>query len=270
MKASIPALLIVLLLATACEESPRDEGRVTADTLTVETRADSVAMRVYLAMGGPDAWASLPYLRFDFAGGTDTSRTVRARHLWNRQTGEYRVEMLAGGDSTYVALFDIDTREGDVYLNGTEVDSTVEQQMLQQAYGRFINDSYWLLMPVKMMDPGVERVYEADSSSSGRDVVRLSFDGVGLTPGDQYWVYVDEETGRVDEWAFLLQGHPRDHTPQPIQWRGYKSIDTPGGTITVSERKVRNGNVTYTDNVDVPAELPEGAFTDPNPILSDS
>ena len=271
MKASVPALLLfALILPTGCADAPRDEATRVADTMRVETRADSVAMRVYEAMGGPDAWASIPYLRFDFAGGTDTSRTLRAAHLWNRMTGEYRVEMPAGEDSTYVALFDVDTREGDVYLNGEEVDSTTERQMLERAYTRYINDSYWLLMPVKMMDPGVQRTYVADSSNGGMDVVRLSFQDVGLTPGDRYFVYVDTETGRVARWAFHLQHHPADHVPQPIQWIDYKSIDTPHGTITVSERKVGGGNVTYTDNVDVPRELPEGAFSDPNPILVDS
>ncbi len=142
--------------------------------------------------------------------------------------------------------------------------------MLERAYGRFINDTYWLLMPVKMMDPGVTRTYVADSSMGGMDVLRLSFDAVGLTPGDQYWVYVDKNTGRVERWAFLLQGHPRDHVPQPIRWTDYKSFQTPAGTIELSERKTRNGSVTYTDNVDVPENLPDGAFSDPTPILQGS
>ena len=271
MKATLPALILsALILSSGCADSSHDRSAGAADTMRVETRADSIAMRVYEAMGGPDAWAALPYLRFDFAGGSDTSRTLRASHLWNRMTGEYRVEMPSGEDSIYVALFDVDTREGDVYLNGEEVDSTTERQMLERAYTRYINDSYWLLMPVKMMDPGVERTYVADSSAGGMDVVRLSFQQVGLTPGDQYWVYVDTETGRVSRWAFHLQHHPADHVPQPIQWTDYKSFDTPHGTIMVSERKVGSGSVTYTDNVDVPRELPEGAFSDPYPMLVDS
>lgn len=267
MKSFLYALLLpALLVVTGCVDAPNRETG-TAAPIAVETKADSVAMSAYEAMGGPDAWAAVPNLRFDFATGDDTSRVVRARHLWNRATGEYRVEIPSGEDSIYVAIFDTDTQEGDVYLNGAEADSATERRVLEQAYGRFINDSYWLLMPVKMMDPGVERAYEADSSTNGTEVVRLSFEGVGITPGDQYWVYVDSETGRVERWAYRLQGHPPDHVPQPIRWTDYKSIDTPAGTITVSERKVGRGFVIYTDNVDVMKEPPEGAFTDPNPIL---
>lgn len=261
---------LLILSTTGCGSSADESGVSAADTMKVETRADSVAMRAYEFMGGPDAWAALPAIRFDFASGNDTSRTLRASHLWNRKTGEYRVEMPRGGDSTYVALFNVNTREGDVYLNGQQVDSTTENQMMEQAYSRFINDTYWMLMPTKMMDPGVERTYVADSSTSQIDVVRLQFEEVGLTPGDTYWVYVDKNSGRVEKWAYRLQGHPPDHVPRPIGWTDYKSFETPAGTITVSERKVGNGFAIYTDNAAVPDEMPEGAFSDPNPILSDS
>jgi hypothetical protein len=270
-KLYVVSLLTVLMLVSACADSTQNQaGPAPADTMRVETRADSVAMHAYDALGGPNAWASVPYLRFDFASGSDTSRTLRASHLWNRMTGDYRVEMHAGGDSTYVALFNVNTREGDVYLNGEEVEDATEQELLEQAYGRFINDTYWLLMPVKMMDSGVTRTYLPDSSTSEMDVLRLSFDGVGLTPGDQYWVYVDKNSGLVEKWAFRLQRHPPDHVPQPIQWVAYKTFDTPTGPIQISERKIRNGSITYTDNVDVPEDVPEGAFTDPNPMLQGS
>lgn len=276
MKASLPlltpllGLLALSLFATAGCDAPGGEPATVADTMVVETMADTVAMRVYDSMGGPQAWAALPHLQFDFATGNDTSRTLRARHLWNRATGDYRVEMPAGQDSLYVATFNVNTREGDVYLNGEAVEGESKDELLEQAYARFINDSYWLLMPVKMMDPGVQRSYEADSSTDAMEVVRLSFDSVGLTPGDQYWVYVDRESGRVDHWAYHLQRQPADHIPRPIRWTDYKSFDTPHGTITVAERKVGDGFVIYTDNVEVPDELPEGAFSDPNPVLIDS
>lgn len=269
---TLTAALLILpaaLTVSGCGESGGG-GVSAADTMRVETRADSIAMRAYEALGGPNAWASMPYLRFDFASGNDTSRTLRASHLWDRTTGDYRVEIPAGRDSMYVVLFNVESRDGDVYLNGEQVEGSDEERMLQQAYTRFINDTYWLLMPVKMMDPGVTRTYIPDSSQGDMDVVQLSFDNVGLTPGDQYWVYVDRNTGRVESWAFRLQGHPRDHVPQPIRWTGYRSFQTPEGPVEVSERKTRNGSVTYTDNVEVPETLPEGAFTDPNPILQES
>ena len=263
---------IGLFLLAACE-TPSPEGDDTAsavDTFQITSRADSIAMQVYEEFGGPEAWASLPYLRFDFAGGTDSTRQLRASHLWDRMSGDYRLEMMGGVDTVYVALMNVNTREGEVYLNGEPVDSTQRTELLERAYRRYINDSYWLLAPVKMMDPGVSRTYVADSSTAETDVLRLSFADVGLTPGDQYWLYVDAQTDRVDQWAYRLQHHPQDHVPTPIEWTDYKTLQAPAGEILVAERKVGPGYVMYTDNVQAPAEVEDGAFTDPTPMLTGS
>ncbi len=262
-------LLIPLLIASVgCSERPADTtAMANVELPELRSRADSVAMAVYEAYGGPAAWSSLRFLRFDFATGDDTSRSVHGRHFWDRMTGDYRVEMPSGTDTVYVALFNVNTQEGDVYMNGTELDSAREAELLESAYRRYINDTYWLLMPVKLLDPGVDRTYLADSSNAERDVLHLTFGNVGLTPGDQYWVYVDPQTHRVDQWAFRLQHHPEDHVPQLIEWAGHKELDTPHGEVVVSERKPRNGSVLYTDNVAVPDEAPEGVFSDPQPML---
>lgn len=268
-------LLIPLLVASmGCSENA-SENAVSAGSLgagsasmpAMETKADTVAMAVYNAYGGPAAWTALPYLRFDFATGSESDRAVHGSHFWNRMTGDYRVEMPAGEDSTYVALFNVNTREGDVFLNGSEVEEEREAELLESAYRRFINDTYWMLMPVKLFDPGVHREYVPDSSDVEHDVLRLSFGEVGLTPGDQYWVYVDRETGLVDQWAFRLQNHPPDHVPQKITWAGHTTFDTPQGDIVISQEKPRDGSVLFTDNVAVPVEPPAGVFTDPEPML---
>ncbi len=244
----------------------------------METRADSVAMKVFEAYGGPEAWADLRYLRFDFAIGSSASpddssaappeRTVRGRHLWDRMTGDYRLEMPRGGDTLYVALFNTHApAEGSVWLFGERVDAGEEAALLENAYRSFINDTYWLLMPAKLFDEGVHRNYLPDSSSADVDVLHLSFGDVGLTPGDQYWVYADKETGRIRQWAYRLQHHAPDHLPQPIAWSSHKTFETPSGALVVSEQKPGDGFVLFTDRVDMPADVPEGAFADPHSLL---
>ena len=264
-----PLAGLLILLFSACGGTPAENAGA-ADLPDLNTRADSVAMQVYEAFGGPEAWGSLRYLRFDFGGGTETERNVRARHLWDRMSGDYRLEMLGEGDTVHVALFSVDSREGEVYLNGSPVGEARRDELLERAYRRFINDTYWLLMPVKMLDPGVNRTYVSDSSTAETEVIQLSFDEVGLTPGDRYWVYVDSETGRVEQWAYHLEGHPPNHVPTPIEWTGYRTLQAPAGEILVAERKVGPGFVLYTDNVEAPDEVEEGAFTDPTPMLSGS
>ena len=263
-------------VVTGCG-GPSTEGP-SPSLFPMETRADSVAMNVFEAYGGPAAWADLRYLRFDFAtrssaGSDDSSaappeRTVHGRHLWDRMTGDYRLEMPRGGDTLYVALFNTQAPDaGNVWLFGERVEAGEEADLLEQAYRRFINDTYWLLMPVKLFDEGVQRSYLPDSSSADVEVLHLSFGDVGLTPGDQYWIYADKATGRIRHWAYRLERHPSDHAPQPIAWARHKTFETPSGALVVSEQKPGDGFVLFTDRVDMPAEAPEDAFSNPHPLL---
>ncbi|QXD13750.1 hypothetical protein GQ464_009710 [Rhodocaloribacter litoris] len=258
----LPAGLVVVpaLLAAGCGPSRPEAG---VERPPLETYADSVAMRVYEAMGGPEAWARLRYLGFEFAfqpeGG---ERRPGRKHFWDRHTGAYRLEWTPGGDTTYVALFDVDTRDGTVYRNGAPVDSAEAHRLLQTAYRSFINDTYWLLMPVKLFDPGVNRLHVPDSSDAGTDVLRLTFGPVGLTPGDTYWVYVDRASGLVRHWAFVLQGR-ENQPPAHWDWAGYETFETPAGTIRLATRKVGAAGTLLTDRITLPERPPEGIFTDP-------
>jgi hypothetical protein len=266
------AALGLAACATPEAEAPAPEAPA-VERPVLSTRADSIAMRIVDASGGLEAWASAPYLRFDFASFRDSVRTVRARHLWNRRTGDYRVEMPTGPDTTYVVLlnvntFDMEAPEGAAYLNGQPADTSRRADLLKGAYGRFINDTYWLLVPLKVFDPGVHRADVPDSSTADQDVITLTFDDVGLTPGDQYWLYADRATGRLARWAYRLR-HFEATTPTTFHdWVDYTPMEAPAGTVSLATRKVgRGGGATLTDNLSLPPDVPAELFTDPNPRL---
>lgn len=261
----LPCLLLLLLGCEPSETTPPDDPAPQVEMPTLVTKADTMAMHAYEAAGGPAAWAALPYLRFEFAGERDGEARPGIKHLWNRRTGDYRIEMPGGEDSTYVVLFNVNTREGQAYLNGTALDSTQNAQRLEQAYGRFINDTYWLLMPFKLFDPGVTRTYMPDSSNAERDVIHLSFTDVGLTPGDEYWIFMDKETGQVEEWAYHLQSD-RDGR---FTWTGYETHDTPAGPLHFATRKEAAGGngALLTYQIETPTDVPTDLFTDPNPRM---
>ena len=274
---SFLAVLVVLgILGVGCTSDPGssgDDSPSPTDTLTLDTKADSVASRLMTAHGA-DAFASTPYLRFNFAVETPKGTRVIARHLWNRTTGDYRVEWTGGEDSTYVALVNVrnvenETPEGAVYLNGERLSGDEAQQMRQEAYGRFINDTYWLLSPLKVFDSGVNRQYVADSSTAEHDVLHLTFGDVGLTPGDRYWLYVDKESGRLDRWAFHLEGMPDDAAPRHFDWTGYRTLQAPDGAVTLATRKEAVGaeQALLTNELALPSSPPDGAFSNPEPIL---
>jgi len=271
----VPLVAGSLFWAACAPNSGSDSEPTVAptDTIAPETRADSVAYRLLRAHGA-DAWASAPYLRFNFGIETPDGAQTIARHLWNRNTGEYRIEWTAGPDSSYVALVNVrdpqDGRlSGTVYLNGDELTGTAGNSAREQAYGRFVNDTYWLLAPLKVYDPGVNRTYLPDSSTAEHDVLQLTFNDVGRTPGDRYWLYVSTETGQLERWAYHLQGMPDDAPPQFYDWTQYQGLQAPGGTVRLAPRKEAAGadRALLTNQLALPESPPDGAFSTPTPIL---
>jgi len=269
-------LLIGGLLAGCGSDAGSSAATHPTDTINAETKGDSVALRLLTAHGA-DALASAPYLRFNFSVATPEGEQVIGRHFWNRSTGDYRVEWQSGPDSNYVALIDVDDVEnqlppGSVYLNGTELKGEAAEEARQQAYGRYINDTYWLLAPLKVFDPGVSRTYVADSSTADHEVLHLTFGDVGLTPGDEYWFYVSKETGRLDRWAMRLQNMPEDATPQAYSWGDYTTLETSTGSVTLATRHEAVGadQAVLTNELALPSQPPEGAFSNPGPMLGTS
>jgi len=274
--ALVATILAAGLLVTGCASGPDspDSDPALTDTLTLNTTADSVAARLMRAHGA-DALASAPYLRFNFAVETPKGTRVIGRHLWDRTSGDYRVEWQSGPDSTYVALVNVrnvetGTPDGEVYLNGEKLAGKAAQKMRRQAYGRFVNDTYWLLAPLKVFDAGVNRSYAADSSTADHDVLHLTFGDVGLTPGDEYWLYVSNETGQLDRWAFHLQGMSEDAPARHYRWTGDTTLTAPDGPVTLSTRKEAAGaeQALLTNELALPPSPPEGAFSTPEPLLA--
>jgi hypothetical protein len=104
------------------------------------------------------------------------------------------------------------------------------------AYARWVNDSYWLLAPLKLKDPGVTLTYQ--SREGGFEVLHAQFANVGLTPGDQYNFYVDPATHLVRRW---------DYMPSPDKkisgtWEGYKDF---GGLNLSTERRFGDKHIWF-------------------------
>ncbi len=268
------SIAVVSGLVLGCRSDSKPDSARAMDP-PLNSTADSVAHRL-LDAHGADALSSAPYLRFTFAVETPAGTRILGHHFWDRITGDYRVEWTRGSDSSYVALLNIrestaEAPEGTVYRNGTQLRGTIADTRLRDAYGRFINDTYWLLAPIKVFDPGVNRTDLPDSSTAAHDVLHLTFGDVGLTPGDEYWFFVSTETGRLDEWAFHLQGMDEETPPQRFTWTADTTLQAPDGPVTLARRKeaVDGSRAILTTDLALPSSPPENVFSAPDPMLSD-
>ncbi len=257
--------LAVLLLALGCADAPPPPSQDAAP-VPLTSRADSVAYRAVQASGGLAAWDALPVLRFEFGVEHEGQQRIAARHYWDKLGNRYRVEWPGGEDSTYVAIFSAWPNSARAFLNGEPLAGEAAAEAVRTAHRRTINDTYWLLAPLKLFDPGVTRTYVPDSSDAATDVIRLSFDGVGLTPGDEYWLFVDKASGRLARWTFALQGN---RTPRSFEWTAYQQLAGPQGPVYLSARKQAVGapGATLTDQLQAPPAPDSTLFTDPQPRL---
>jgi hypothetical protein len=259
-----------LMGLVGCQGQPQKAPLSPEVLPVVETRADSLALRIYQAWGGPEVWAQLAYIRFDFTVVHEGTPQFRAHHLWHRPTGRYRLEWQKG-DSLYVALFNVRTLEGQVYHNGQSLAGPTAQRLLEEAYRRYRNDSFWLLAPVQLFEAGISRFYEADSSTVTYEVLRIELQHAEGLPAARYWFYIDRQTNLVVQWAYAMQDNPRA-MPAQYRWSGYRQWETPYGIVRWATQKtfLFGPLVIFTDHVTFPQAVPDSWFTNPMPIWEHS
>lgn len=227
-----------------------------------DARSAAIAKQVADAMGGQRTWDVLPYLRFDFVVVRDGKEVARFRHWWDKRRGRSRVEGPDDQGRTVTAIFNLKDKKGKSFTEGiVDTDPKNIESIVQMGYERWVNDTYWLVMPFKLRDPGANLKYaRAQKAADGTqyDVLQLTFDsGVGLTPGDRYWVHVNRSTHLVDRWEMLLQGQKAP--PGSASWEGYTQI----GPVKLSllHRFKERAVVIRFENVAAPPTMDESVFT---------
>ena len=229
-----------------------------------DAKAAAIADAVMKAGGGDAGGAATKYLRFTFAvekeGAIRSSRT----HYWDRVSNRHHLEWTSKDGKSLVCVQYLDTREGVCTAGDQPLFDSEAKPYLETAYDMWINDTYWLLMPYKMKDPGVHLKYDGEEKDGAKvyDKVLLSFDNVGLTPKDRYWAYVDRQTHRMDKWAFVLQnekGEAGTEAPSLWKWTGWSKF---GGMMLSTEKSSADGKTKILFK-DVAAfdKLPEEIFT---------
>ncbi len=213
-----------------------------------DPKAIEIADQVMTALGGRENYDNTRYLTWRFFG--------RRLHVWDKWTGNIRYEDGKGA----IILMNINTKQGKVWQDGEPVvEEAALQEKLEQGYRAWINDSYWLVMPYKLRDPGVTLTYvREDKTEDGRpaDVLSLTFDNVGVTPNNKYEVYVDKETRLVTAWSFFTNAG--DEAPRfKLPWSNWKSY----GTIMLADSFGERGH----KDVAAFSELPAAVFEKPDP-----
>jgi hypothetical protein len=248
------AATVALCMFTACaSDSAEDlEGEGS------DARALKIAKSVMKALGGRGQFNAVRYLSFHFVVERDSQRVSDWRHDWNRQNNDYRLEGKNDKGDELLMVFNLLSRDGEAYKNGLPVEGEERRVLLEFAYGRFINDTYWLLMPYKLRDPGVMLTFDGEEVINNQrfEVIKLRFaPSVGLTPQNVYRVFVDPSTSRIHRWEYFPE---EGKEPRPAWWNEWREF----GNVTLAlERKFdgRNARLLF-EGVAVSNEAPAGLF----------
>ena len=262
MRRTFAFLIISATLAAACSQ-PDTSGSDSQVSIQVETPADSLALVLTDAMGGLDTWENTRYLRFDFYVDTEAGKRSFRKHLWDRKENRYRQEYTIGTDSMVTVVFNTADTTGQAFINGGVVSEDESRRLVERAHVSYINDTYWLLAPLKVFDAGVSRDLEA-SDVDGQTNLKLSFQGVGYTPGDQYWLSISDDSGLLQSWTYLLQGRESTRT---YTWEDYQTYDTPAGQMTLAPRKTSGSVSIFTDNISFPGEVADMMYESGDTLL---
>ncbi|HWN41030.1 MAG TPA: DUF6503 family protein [Thermoanaerobaculia bacterium] len=245
-----------LVLVAALSLAPRPGA---AHPHSATPTAEEVAGNVMQALGGKEAWDKTRFLRFSFAG--------RRTHWWDKWTGQHRLEGQNQEGKKYVVLENVNSKEGVAWLEGQKLEGEAAKEMLERAYGAWINDTYWLLMPYKLQDPGVNLSYVGEEDVEGKkyDKLLLTFQQVGLTPGDRYWAYINRDSHLMDRWAYVLQSMEPGSAPTVWRWEGWQKY----GNVMLASKRVQLGTEPRTlelGDIAVTDTLPDAVFTSPEPV----
>ncbi len=156
----------------------------------------------------------------------------------------------------------MNSKQGQAFFNGKPAEGEAADALLKTAYGRFINDGYWLLAPWKIFDPGVRLAYEGEKpcpDGGTCDVLRLSFESVGLTPKDRYWLWITRDGRKMVQWQYLLNGATDE--PTTAQWKDWQKIG--GMSLSLDKPIAGKPAAIRFENVTISPTREEGLFKPP-------
>lgn len=166
----IVILLIIGFIAIKffSESEPQGQAGSEADQLA-QTIMDNL---------NKDAFDSIPYLQWEFF-------RPGQKYFWDKKNNNAIIEW---GDNK--VIFDLDTYEADCFINNQPAPTDDIEGLKSKAWSNWCNDSFWMIAPYKLFDPGTKR--EIVDLEDGNKGLKVTYGTGGVTPGDVYLWELDK------------------------------------------------------------------------------
>jgi len=191
---------------------------------------DGIINKLWEAIGGRDNWRNARYFMFSCVGGSTSSFAHGERtYLWDKQEGNCRFEGTTTDNESVVALFNIKTNEGSVYLNGEKLSNpNTSAGVIKDVAAEFERDAYLLFLPTAL--DGDQASYSVTGEklvgSQRFTVVALRNRKTSFESSVDGELYIDAQTGMIQQWR---SDHHRDY----VTVGGFKDI---GGGLVLPTR----------------------------------
>jgi hypothetical protein len=142
------------------------------DVKASNPKADALARKILKAIKH-DAYKKTRYLEWSFGG--------RRSFKWDKQKHSVDVSW----DNNKVVLHPNNREQNTLFIDGKET-SENKEELTKKAEDIFNNDSFWLVAPHKLFEPGIIRnIVNID----GKEALKVTYTAGGTTPGDSYiWI----------------------------------------------------------------------------------
>ena len=216
MKPYLAVVISLLALAPAMWAAEESAGK-----------GPTLATDLWKASGGEN-WGKVKEIDFTFAVEQEGKRLFAAEHAWN----------VAAGTDT-VKWKDKQGKDHNVTVN---LGAPPAEGEGKDAFARWVNDSYWLLAPLKIRDRGVKVEAGGPKQLDGAslETIQLSFDNVGLTPTDRYVFYIDAQTKLPRAWDYI----PATGTGMQATWEKFQDL---GGLKLATEHNFNGKTIKLAD-----------------------
>ena len=217
-----------------------------------DPKAKALAERVLQQMGGTEGWEATRFISWAFIG---------QYQIWDKQQQQFRWEK-----DSLVAVLDIQNRTGKVYVRGQALqDEEKVRSLLDHAYGQWVYNSFWLLMPFRLLDAETNLEYAGEGhtqTGAPADILEVTFPEEGQ---GKYLVWIEKSEALVTQWAFFSDST----STTPVFIRRWSDYGDYGSIKLAADRSSLQSDLRL-HRIAVPAHVPDTVFYSPMPVAKSS
>ncbi len=184
-------------------------------------KSDDLANKILNAIHH-EAYKNTNHLEWSFRG--------KRFYKWNKKNHVVEVKW----DTIKVILHPDNLEKSTIYFN-EKLSDRKEKKIIKKAEDLFNNDSFWLVAPHKLFEPGIVRTLK---KVNGKDALLVKYTIGGTTPGDSYLWILDEnyipESYKMYIPSMKIEG-------VSSTWQNW--ITTESGTLLPTNHVFSNGNI---------------------------